>query len=362
MKTYRVAIIGCGRPAGSDDRTGAARGYAHWKGYAATGRCALVGLADIREENAQAFAAENGDPAAPPRIFTDYRAMLREVRPDIVSVCTWPALHAEMVIAAAESGARGIHCEKPMAPTWGEARQMAEAARRHSCALIFSHQRRFEPSFRAARRLVREGAIGTLRNLEASCANLFDWGTHWFDMMNFYNDDTDVRWVMGQIDLRAGRRIFGALVEDQGLSYYRYANGVTGLLTTGADGNLGVQNRLIGSDGIIELGVATREGTRVPLRIRGAGDADWRVPDLAADRPQAPGGTMGALSADLLRFLDDEGSPEPELGLSRALRATELIFATYESARRRARVDLPLQIEDSPLVQLAEAGAIGTPA
>ncbi len=358
MQTYRVAIIGCGRPAGSDERTGAARAYAHWRGYAATGRCALVGLADIREDNAAAFAAANGDAANPPRIFTDYRTMLRQVRPDIVSVCTWPSLHAEMVIAAAEAEARGILCEKPMAPTWGEARRMAEAARRHGCALIFSHQRRFEPTFRAARRLVRSGAIGTLRNLEASCSNLFDWGTHWFDMMNFYNDDTDVQWVMGQIDLRVGHRVFGALVEDQGLSYFRYANGVTGLLTTGADGNLGVANRLIGSEGVIEVGAAVPGGPRVPLRLRGQGDAAWRIPSVEEDRPQAPGGPMGALSADLLRFLD-EGGPEPELGLSRALRATELIFATYESARRRARVDLPLGIEDSPLVQLAEAGEIG---
>jgi len=41
----------------------------------------------------------------------------------------------------------------------------------------------------------------------------------------------------------------------------------------------------------------------------------------------------------------------------RALRATELIFATYESSRRRGRVDLPLDIDDSPLLaMMAEQG------
>lgn len=354
---YRVAVIGCGRPAGREGRTGAARGHAHWQGYAATGRCSLVGLADIRTENAQAFAGEHGNPQSPPAIFTDYHDLLREVHPDIVSICTWPSLHAEMVVASAESGVRAIHCEKPMAPSWGEAVRMAEAVRRHGCALMFTHQRRFEPTFRAARRLVREGAIGELRNLEASCANLFDWGTHWFDMMNFYNEDTDVRWVMGQIDLGEGKRIFGALVEDHGLSFFRYANGVTGLLTTGPQSSLGVQNRIIGSDGIIEIG-ATADGQRIPIRVRGIGDGLWRIPDVSGDRPTAPGGVMGAVSADLIRFLD-EGGPALELGLDRAMRATEMIFATYESARRRGRVDLPLDIEDSPLVQLVESGAIG---
>lgn len=41
--------------------------------------------------------------------------------------------------------------------------------------------------------------------------------------------------------------------------------------------------------------------------------------------------------------------------------ATELIFATYESARRRARVHLPLDIEDSPLVSMLESGDLTIP-
>jgi len=36
----------------------------------------------------------------------------------------------------------------------------------------------------------------------------------------------------------------------------------------------------------------------------------------------------------------------------RALRATELSFATYESSRRRGRVDLPLLLDGSPLAAL----------
>jgi len=37
---------------------------------------------------------------------------------------------------------------------------------------------------------------------------------------------------------------------------------------------------------------------------------------------------------------------EPELSARKALQATELIFATYESSRKRGRVDLPLEIEE----------------
>ena len=42
------------------------------------------------------------------------------------------------------------------------------------------------------------------------------------------------------------------------------------------------------------------------------------------------------------------------------LRATELIFATYESSRRRGRVDLPLAVEDSPFLSMVESGVMAT--
>jgi hypothetical protein len=51
---------------------------------------------------------------------------------------------------------------------------------------------------------------------------------------------------------------------------------------------------------------------------------------------------------------------EPELAGRRALQATELIFATYESSRRRGRIDLPLTIEDSPFLSMVEEGLLPT--
>ena len=66
---------------------------------------------------------------------------------------------------------------------------------------------------------------------------------------------------------------------------------------------------------------------------------------------------MGAVKAgvhDLVESL--KLGREPELSGYRALRASELIFASYESSRRRGRVDLPLDIDDSPLHAMIESG------
>jgi UDP-N-acetylglucosamine 3-dehydrogenase len=344
--TYQVGIIGCGKPWRSEGATGFGMSNAHARGYNASPDCKIVALADISEENASAFQAQNGGD----RIYTNYHEMLAQEQLDIVSISTWPHLHAEMVIAAAEAGVKAIHCEKPMAPTYGEARRMVAVCEANGVQLTFNHQRRFGLPFRKAKELLKSGAIGNLERLEATCDNLFDWGTHWFDMLCYYNDECDLDWVIGQIDARGSKRIFGVLIESQGISQFKYKNGVMGLLTTGDGADRRLSNRLIGSDGLIDL--VHEQGWQ--LRMWGRGDAGWRTIET--------GETVGDLEyvqrgvLDLVDAL--KTGREPELSGRRALRATELIFATYESSRRRGRVDLPLEIEDSPLVSMVEAGEI----
>jgi predicted dehydrogenase len=323
--------------------------HAHARGYLAAEGCALVAVADIVEEHAATFAAQYGGPA----VHTDYRQMLAREKLDIVSVCTWPALHAEMVIAAAEAGVRAIHCEKPMAPTWGEARAMEQACAARGVQLTFNHQRRFNQPFRAARELLRSGAIGQLQRIEGACDNLYDWGTHWFDMFGFYNDEAPATWVMAQIDSHSGRTVFGMPLEDHGLSYVAYANGVYGLMVTDKESSSGIAcaNRLVGSAGVIEV---LWEAPWV--RVRAAGEQEWSVPQGISESIHDSGAHARAV-ADLVDAL--RAGREPELSARRALQATEVIFASYESSRRRARVELPLLIDDSPLAALLAAGAVG---
>ena len=64
--------------------------------------------------------------------------------------------------------------------------------------------------------------------------------------------------------------------------------------------------------------------------------------------------------ASVQSLVDCLGSgDEPGLSSHRALRATELIFATYESSRRRGRILLPLDVDDSALLTMLAQGTIG---
>ena len=343
MSVFRVGIIGCGRPHGTDGATGWGMSRMHAEGYKASPDAEIVALADINLENARAFQADYGGE----RVYEDYRQMLAEAQLDIVSISTWPHLHAPMVIDAARAGVKAIHCEKPMAPTYGEAVRMVQVCGENGVQLTFNHQRRFGAPFRRAKELLKAGAIGELVRLEACCGNLYDWGTHWFDMLFFYNDETPVEWVLGQIELEGGREFFGVPVEGQGLCYFHYRNGVYGLVTAGELSQSNFGNRLVGTEGMIDVG--PKGGGH--LRMWGRGQSEWQT-------VQVDEGLHGLefVKRAILDLIDAlKTGREPELSGRRALQATELIFATYESSRRRGRVDLPLQIDDSPLIGMLQA-------
>jgi len=349
--TLKAAIIGCGRPK-TPQRPWGGQAQRHVEALKGP-QAQLVAMSDLALENAQAFQAEHGDGSQ--RIYTDYREMLAKEALDLVCICTWPGLHAEMVLECARADVRAIHCEKPMALTFGDAKRMVQECEGRGVQLTFNHQRRFGEPFQKAREMLQAGEIGELTRLEGMCDNLFDWGTHWFDMFFFYNNETPAQWVLGQIEWRGSGTVFGAPIEKQGLSHIRFENGVHGLLVTGhQSGNeWGARNRLVGTKGIIEVGASEPNGPHnsLPLRILGKGQG-WQNVPTSEDLDSNEAVTRGILDAiDALHL-----GREPELSGRRALRATEVIFATYESSRRRGRVEMPLDVEDSALADLIEAG------
>lgn len=338
----KLAIIGAGKPWKSEGATGFGMSHRHMQGYQQCKNVTLVAVADIVEANAKAFAEQYGGAKA----YTDYKQMLQAEKPDVVSIATWPHLHYEMVVSAAEAGAKLIHCEKPISPTFGEARKMVDTCQRLGVQLTFNHQRRFNLPFRKAKELLDSGAIGKLLRIEGACGNLFDWGTHWFDMMNYINNDVPAKWVIGQIDLRETQYVFGAPCEGQGLSHIKFNNGVHGLMITGYEAEWEAGIRIIGGDGVIEIDPKDKEFPN--LRLWNKNHTGWQKVEVEEDIHGSEANARGV--CDLIEAY--RSGREPELSAARAMRATELIFATYESSRRRGRVDLPLEIEDSPLIDM----------
>ena len=349
---YRVALIGLGRPRSAEGWTGWGMAHPHADGYQALGdRCQIVGLCDIVEERAHLFNDEHAGGKA--GVFTDYEKMLAETRPDIVSICTWPAFHAPMVETVARAGVRAIHCEKPMAPSWGEAREMARVAQENGVQLTFNHQRRFLEGFQTARKLIDDGAVGRVVRLEGACDNFLDWGTHWFNMFGYYLGDIPAKWVMAQISVDKPRSVYGVPMETQGVCVVGYENGVTATLFTGQGANdiVGCANRVIGTDGTLDISEKSPE-----VLLRGRGEGEMHPVELVSLAPVPTGNkSITRAIADVVDSLDT--GRKSLLDVSNALITTEIIYAAYHSVQKRGRVDLPLTYDTNPLVDLINANA-----
>lgn len=350
MSTFRVGFIGTGKRPTRPGPLGYGMAHAHAAAYQRLASCEIVACADISKENAEAFAELFGARA----IYTDYREMLAREGLDIVSICTWPRLHEEMVVAAAEAGVKGIYCEKPMADSWQGAKRMVEACERHGARLAFNHQRRYGAPFRKAKALLDAGEIGKLEQVAFGVGNLYDYGSHSFDLCNYFNDERPATWVIAQIDYRQESLVFGAHNENQAYALWQYDNGVYGVASTGAGAGLvGCHNRLVGSQGVIEIG-PVGEGMPV-LRIRRHGQKDWEPIDCGGEDCHGPGYIDRAIADFVDKLAQGKDS---ELCGRNALRATEIIFAAWESARRRGRVDLPLDVEGNALEEMVAAGEL----
>ncbi|OHB56763.1 MAG: hypothetical protein A2Y12_20515 [Planctomycetes bacterium GWF2_42_9] len=145
MSKLKAVVIGCG----------AIGTRAHIPYLSQHSKVNVVAACDI-DENACKKAKELNVP----KIYQDWEKMLDIEKPDIVSVCTPNYLHKSMVIGAAS---RGIHvlCEKPMATTLADAKEMAEVVKKNDvkCMVGFTH--RFMQENIKLKSIVDSGEIGT---------------------------------------------------------------------------------------------------------------------------------------------------------------------------------------------------------
>lgn len=142
-----IALIGCGRA-----------GMIHARNLVnRVPGARMEAVADVNELAAKDAAAELGLA----KWHVNYPDLLKDKRVDAVIVVAPTNLHCEIVKNSAAAG-KHVFCEKPMAMNAAECREMIEACDKAKVKLQIGFMRRFDRSFREAKRLLDEGAIGDL--------------------------------------------------------------------------------------------------------------------------------------------------------------------------------------------------------
>ena len=340
MKTYRAAVIGCGRMGGFIDNEvigtpGFYPPYSHGGGFYTSERTDLVACSDFRTDLMDEFGRNYGVPAEGQ--YTDFREMVAAEDLDIVSVAIHVEHHAEVVIALAEAGVKAIFCEKGLAPSLGEANAMAEACNRNGTILNMGAQRRYHPGFQKMREIIGSGEIGAVQNLVMTYgAGLFDHGCHVVDLLTYLIGDPHAVWVQGNAPTSDAIRDGSVYSDDPGGDgVILFENGVTAYLP-----NTGRYEYLVNC----EKGAVGTINDTLGFFLRKEGDGLRTLKEVEFPHFEMSSPTVN-LIGDLAQALD---TGEPPLGgMESARHGVEIMAAILESHLRGGeRIVMPLELSD----------------
>jgi len=141
-------------------------------------------VANCESENIVALCDVDPDLAAPTfkkypqaKIYADYRQMLEQQK-DIDAVVIGTPDHTHAVIAAAAMRAgKHVYCEKPLCHDIYEARTLARIARETGVTTQMGIQGHSGEGLRLICEWIADGAIGTIREVDAWCSlSYYPWG------------------------------------------------------------------------------------------------------------------------------------------------------------------------------------------
>jgi UDP-N-acetyl-2-amino-2-deoxyglucuronate dehydrogenase len=339
-----VGIIGCGKIARS-----------HALGYKSIPRVNIVAGSDINPESGRSFSEEFNVK----HMYRDYRDMLQKENLDLVSVCTWPRSHCEITVFAAENGVKGILCEKPLAVNLEEADRMISICNKNGVTLATAHHHRFDPQSVMAKDLLDKGEIGQPLLFWGHCRwDLMNNGSHVIDLIDFFNNDESVEWVIGQIDRRKKRFGFAnhpdMPVEDMALGYAKYKNGLKATIEVGEFAPPDFQFHLIGTEGFIDVNVPGGPALRMFSR-----NGPKTLISGPVDLPYLLKVGDDSRRKEILELISALEENREHLSSGRKGRAAlEVIIAIFESSFRREVIEFPVEVFDFPLERMIKKSLV----
>ena len=323
---FRVGIIGCGRIASTidDEFQGERRGgivlpLCHAGGYVLVDETEIVAACDTVEEKLQTFQQRWNVP----RGYTDFRKLIDGEQPDILSITTRPAQHAEAMIYGAEHGVKGMFAEKPLCCSLVEADAIKEAFERNDVFLEFGPPRRNWAIYQQARELAQSGELGKLKSVLGFSGNSV--GGHFLDTLLYLLGDPEpvsIRGTLGELYPAEGDTSNLRFIRDTAIrsALVEFDNGTT-LHVAGT--GVGIEYDLVCEAGIIRI---QNDGESLHVC---KSDAQHRAYDPIEVKPVRPWSGTERKIRDLVASIK---TGKPGLSnLQAAMLSTEIGFGLYES-------------------------------
>jgi predicted dehydrogenase len=190
MRRIKTAVIGTGF-----------MGRVHTEAIRRLGNVDVAMVAAENDELAASFGSQMGVE----KMVTDFRQVLAAPEIEAVHICTPNALHYPIAKAALEAG-KHVLCEKPLAISSGEAKELVDLAAKKKAVNCLNHNLRYYPQVQQIRAMIAAGELGDVRVVQGTYSQDWlvydtDWnwrivakengplrtmgdiGSHWMDMI-----------------------------------------------------------------------------------------------------------------------------------------------------------------------------------
>jgi predicted dehydrogenase len=313
--SYKAAIIGCGGIAG-----------AHAHCYKALG-IEIIAMTDVCEESANALATDFGA-----KVYPDYKTLIDQAKPDIVSICTPPAFHEEAAVYALKAGIN-VLCEKPMANSVASAIAIKKTADEGKALFMPAFRHRFIPANIKLKEMIADGKIGDVIYFNNAFGGpMFEMEGKWFTkksiagggcLLDTNSHSVDLfRFIVGEIKNQTGmiaRHLKNTDVEDSGMICVSTENGALGNMQSG----------FVLGDGVAYIDIIGTKGHLIfdycagpKVKYRATGECDWTTIEL----PPSDG-----FKEEVEHFVGAIAGKHPlAITAHDGLRCMEVIFSVYE--------------------------------
>jgi len=344
----KYALIGCGRISTN-----------HMKA-AVNNKLEILAVCDVRTENMEALLQKHElQSSTSIKRYTDYKQMIDEIHPELISIATESGIHAEIALYCIEHGAHVI-IEKPMAMSMEDADKIIKLSEERNVKVSACHQNRFNIAVQEMRRALEAGRFGKLShgsihvrwNRNQDYYTQAPWRGTWEQdggaLMNQCIHGIDLlRWTFGgEIEEVYGqtRQQFHHYLEaeDVGMAVVKFKNGA--IATIEGTTNVYPQNLeetlyIFGEKGTVKIGGKSTNNIDV-WNFMDETDEDVKNKGLEEATSNVYGNGHTSLFADMINAIESNRKPYVDAYAGRD--ALELVLAIYKSQKEGRAVKLPL--------------------
>ena len=345
----RYALIGCGRIATN-----------HMKA-AVNNQLEISAVCDVVQEHMEVLLAKHelqNDMSI--LRYTDYKSMIQEVKPDLVSIATESGIHAEIALFCIDHGVHVI-IEKPMAMSISDANEIIRHSEEKHVKVSACHQNRFNIAVQEMRHALEAGRFGRLShgsihvrwNRNQGYYDQAPWRGTWAQdggaLMNQCIHGIDLlRWTFGgEIEEVYGqtRQQFHDYLEaeDVGMAVVKFKNGAIATIegtTNVYPKNLEETLYIFGEKGTVKIGGTSTNNIDV-WDFADESEADTKNKGLQEETSNVYGNGHTSLFADMIDAIQNDRKPYVDAYAGRD--ALELVLAIYKSQKEGQAVRLPLE-------------------